>query len=66
MLNFTRRQNENVDTLITRFELTRFRARQDGGGAQLSTEMEAMLLLRACGVSPDQYLTLPTSGRPPH
>ena len=42
LLNFTRRQNENVDTLITRFELTRFRARQDGGGTQLSTEMREL------------------------
>ncbi|CAE7581720.1 RE1 [Symbiodinium sp. CCMP2592] len=57
LLTFTRRQGETVDTLISRFELTRQRARDEGGGA-VSIETGALLLLRACGVSSEQFQTL--------
>ena len=57
LLSFSRRQGETVDTLISRFELVRSRARNEGGGV-LSVETAALILLRACGVSSDQFQTL--------
>ena len=48
LLIFSRRPHETIDALITRFELVRNRARQEGGGAQVSTETASLLLLRAC------------------
>ena len=57
LLSFSRRQGETVDTLISRFELVRSRARNEGGGV-LSVEIAALILLRACGVSSDQFQTL--------
>ncbi|CAK9099803.1 unnamed protein product [Durusdinium trenchii] len=58
LLAFQRRQGETVDALITRFELTRSRARNDGGGAQVSVETGSLLLLRACGVTAEQFQAL--------
>ena len=57
LLSFSRRQGETVDTVISRFELTRQRARAEGGGA-VSIETGALLLLRACGVSAEQFQVL--------
>ena len=57
LLSFGRRAGESVDTLISRFEITRQRARDEGGGA-ISLETAALLLLRACGVSAEQFQSL--------
>ena len=57
LLSFARRQGETVDTLISRFELVRSRARTEGGGV-VSVESAALILLRACGVSSEQFQTL--------
>ena len=57
LLSFTRRNGETVDTLISRFELVRARARTEGGG-MVSIETAALILLRACGVSSEQFQTL--------
>ena len=57
LLTFSRRQGESVDTLISRFEIVRQRARDEGGGA-VSLETASLLLLRACGVSSEQFQTL--------
>ena len=57
LLTFARRQGETIDTLISRFEITRARAATEGGGA-LSVETSALTLLRACGVSSDQFQAL--------
>ena len=57
LLSFTRRQGETVDTLISRFELVRARARNEGGG-MVSIETASLILLRACGVSSEQFQTL--------
>ena len=57
ILSFARRSNETVDTLISRFEITRQRAMNEGGGA-VSIETAALLLLRACGVTAEQFQVL--------
>ena len=57
MLAFTRRAGETIDALISRFELTRARARTEGGGT-LGVETAALLLLRACGVNTQQFQVL--------
>jgi hypothetical protein len=58
LLTFSRRQGENVDDLVSRFEVVRARAQMDGGGASMSSESSSLLLLRACGVSHDQFQQL--------
>ncbi len=67
LLQFQRRGNEPVDVLLTRFETVRARARSEGGGANLSHESAALVLLRAVGVSPEQFqrLTQPFGMRLP-
>jgi len=57
-----------VDVLITRFETIRARARTEGGGANISTESAALILLRAVGVSAEQFqrLTQPFGLRLPN
>ena len=67
LLSFSRRPHESIDALITRFELVRSRARQEGGGAQVSTETASLLLLRACNCTSEQFqsLTLPFGYRLP-
>ncbi|CAE7203568.1 RE1 [Symbiodinium sp. CCMP2592] len=57
LLSFSRRQGESVDALISRFDITRQLARQEGGGA-VSTDTAALILLRACGVNSEQFQTL--------
>ena len=57
LLSFSRRQGETVDALISRFDITRQLARQEGGGA-VSTDTAALILLRACGVNSEQFQTL--------
>ena len=44
--SFSRRQGESVDALVTRCDLVRTRAQNDGGGAQVSVETASLLLLR--------------------
>ena len=57
LLAFTRRAGESVDAVVSRFEITRQRARDEGGGA-VSVETASLLLLRACGVSSEQFQAL--------
>ena len=57
LLSFTRRQHETVDALVSRFDITRQLARREGGGA-LPMETAALILLRSCGVSSDQFQAL--------
>ena len=57
LLSFARRQGESIDSLISRFDITRSLARQEGGGA-LSIETASLILLRSCGVSSEQFQTL--------
>ena len=57
MLAFARRPGETIDALISRFELTRARARNEGGGT-LGVETAALILLRACGVNTQQFQVL--------
>ena len=68
LLHFQRKGNESVDVLITRFETIRARARTEGGGANISTESAALILLRAIGVSAEQFqrLTQPFGLRLPN
>ena len=68
LLSFHRRPHESIDGLITRFEIVRSRARQEGGGATVSTETAALLLLRACNCNPEQFqaLTQPFGYRLPN
>ena len=57
LLGFSRRGNESVDALISRFEIVRQRARLEGGGA-VSIETASLMLLKAVGVSPEQFQAL--------
>ncbi|CAE7041822.1 unnamed protein product, partial [Symbiodinium sp. KB8] len=57
LLSFARRQGESIDALISRFDITRELARREGGGA-VAIETAALILLRACGVSSEQFQTL--------
>ena len=68
LLQFQRRGNESVDVLITRFETIRSRAPSEGGGANVSTEPASLILLRAIGVSSEQFqrLTQPFGLRLPN
>ena len=68
LLQFQRKGNESVDVLITRFETIRSRARAEGGGANVSTESASLILLRAIGVSSEQFqrLTQPFGLRLPN
>lgn len=68
LLHFQRKGNESVDVLITRFETIRARSRTEGGGANISTESAALILLRAIGVSAEQFqrLTQPFGLRLPN
>lgn len=68
LLHFSRKGNEPVDVLIARFETIRGRARAEGGGANISTESAALILLRAVGVTSEQFqrLTQPYGLRLPN
>lgn len=55
LLSFSRRNGETTDTVLSRFDIVRQRARADGGGATVSTETAALILLRAVGVNHTQF-----------
>ncbi|CAE7258960.1 unnamed protein product [Symbiodinium natans] len=57
LLSFSRRQGETIDALISRFDITRQMAHREGGGA-ISIETAALILLRACAVTSEQFQTL--------
>ena len=59
LLSFTRKPNETVDALISRFDITRQRAQNEGGG-MMSLETASLILLRSCGVSGEQFQALTT------
>ena len=58
LLTFGRRPGETVDQLLSRFEVVRSGAHSDGGGASVGAESAALLLLRACGASREQFSQL--------
>eukprot|EP00971_Amphidinium_carterae_P039988 785004-Amphidinium_carterae.1 len=66
LLGFTRMSGETIDALLSRFELVRMRAQQEGGG-MLGVEPLTLILLRAVGVSHQQFAQLvqPLGGRLP-
>ena len=55
LLNFTRRGNERINELLTRFETTRVRAVNEGNFT-MSVEGFTMILFRAVGLNEDQLL----------
>ncbi len=55
LLNFTRRGNERINELLTRFETTRVRAVNEGNFT-MSVEGFTMILFRAVGLNEDQVL----------
>ena len=57
MLAFTRHPQENINQVLSRYELVRGRAR-DEGNFVMSVEGAALQLLRACHCSPAQLMTL--------
>ena len=57
MLAFERHPNEPINTVLSRYELVRCRAR-DEGNFVMSVEGAALQLLRACQISPAQLMTL--------
>jgi len=56
MINFSRRPNEAINDLLTRYETVRQKAR-DEGQFVMSIEGCALQLLRACGCSTPQFTT---------
>ena len=58
LLSFSRRTGESTDTVLSRFDIVRQRARADGGGATVSTETAALILLRAVGANHTQFQQL--------
>jgi len=66
-MDFDRKQQENIDDLLTRFEVVRHRA-TDIGNFDMSFEGISYMLLRACRVTDQQFimLTQPTNGRLPN
>ena len=66
LLNFGRRAGESIDTILSRFDIVRQRARSDGG-ATVSIETASLILLRANGVNHQQFqqLTQPLGFRLP-
>ena len=57
MLAFQRRRNETINQVLSRYEVVRSRAR-DEGNFVMSVEGSALQLLRACHVSSSQMVTL--------
>ena len=57
LLNFSRRQGERIDDLLTRVDVVRHRA-QPTGQLAIGFEGLASLLLRAAGISTEQLTTL--------
>ena len=66
-MDFDRKHHENIDELLTRFEIVRSRA-NDLGNFNMSYEGISYMLLRACKVNDQQFimLTQPTQGRLPN
>ena len=66
MLSFQRRPNEGINEVLTRYEVVRQRARNEGQFV-MTTEGCALQLLRACGVTTQQffYLLQPFGNRLP-
>ena len=68
LMNFTRRQGESIDALLTRFMTLKFRAQTVGqAGVTMSWEAYSWLLLKACGPNDTQLIQLlqPYGGRYP-
>ena len=57
MMSFQRRPGEHINAVLTRYEIVRQRARNEGQFV-MSTEGCALQILRACGVSTNQMMTL--------
>ena len=57
MLAFTRHRGETINDVLSRYELVRGRAR-DEGNFVMSVEGAALQLLRACGCNSAQFMTL--------
>ncbi len=57
MMSFQRRPGEHINAVLTRYEIVRQRARNEGQFV-MSTEGCALQILRACGVSTHQMMTL--------
>lgn len=57
LMSFSRKGNENIDALLVRFDSIRTRAAEQGG-AIVSVQGVAWLLLRAVGISDQQLLHL--------
>ena len=66
MLAFQRLPNEGINAILMRYEICRTRAANEGNFV-MSMEGCALQLLRACNVSPQQFMTFlqPTGGRLP-
>ena len=67
IFNFDRTPNETIDNLLTRFDITRNRAANDGG-IGINIKGLTLFLLRACRVTDSQLLQLliPFQGRYPN
>ena len=67
LMQFSRRQGESIDGLLSRFLTLRYRATQGGNNMAMSWEGYSWLLLRACGVNQHQLLNIlqPLQGRFP-
>ena len=49
-ISFQRRQNETISSMLTRLEVSRAKAAQEGG-MTMNAELTALQLLRACGIT---------------
>ena len=67
LMSFSRRQGESTDAMIARFRTLRWRAAEGGAGINMTWEGYTWLLLKACGISAQQLMSLlqPTNGRFP-
>ena len=54
MMTFSRKHGENIDALLTRFDMVRNRAIQRGGLAMTHQGL-GWVLMRACGISTEQW-----------
>ena len=68
LMSFHRLPQERTDALMARYRTLRWRAAQGGGGMLMNWEGYSWLLLRACGVNPQQLIQLlqPYQGRFPN
>ena len=67
LMSFARRPGESTDAMIARFRTLRWRAAAGGAGINMTWEGYTWLLLKACGISAQQLMSLlqPTNGRFP-